>query len=58
MEEDWQRDFLLWKVRKKMSERELRQFKEINRLRQENREMQIIMTIWAIAICVALVLIP
>ena len=41
-----------------MSERELRQFKEINRLRQENREMQIMMTIWAVVICVALFLMP
>ena len=41
-----------------MSERELRIFREMNRLRQENRELLVMQGVWALLIVMALLLIP
>lgn len=40
-----------------MTPRELKQFREMQRLREENREMEIIMKVWGFALAFAAVLI-
>ena len=41
-----------------MTPNELRRFREVQRLRRECREMEIMLTIWGIMICAMLFLIP
>lgn len=37
-----------------MTQRELKRFREMQELRRENREMEIMMGIWSFGICLAL----